>query len=663
MASRAKPTEERDYLTNVETARSPDSAPMTRSRDAVLVFTAGAESADPQPPALPATHVEIARVLVDTIQVVSITMMTGNAIASTEGLDQRAKVLEDFKSAIEPRVTSLASDLTALANAMKAKGDGGAVSQLFRDMAIVKKQLEIPDTAADYGADRFLTDDESDVADAAGQGYDAKIEEGVRFPDANADVSELSIFSANDPNAAISGGLLLPAYADILKLGVTTYHSDLGIAQYGFQTFDLKRLTMSRQRLRYGSVFTICSNNAWWRSGTYDSATNTFRKDGETFEVLDYQVNGYSMYGFIGHDLIRLRKVWTDTYSEPYWGYVTVDHEITGAQVAQTFLVSNDMWATKLGFYLTSKAAAENVLLTLAETKNGQPDLERVILHQSVAHASLAVGDWTRVAIAPTFLKAGTRYAMVLTSNANHKIGMAYGQAYLDGTFFYSTDGAYYQGDLTKDMLFEVWGARFNAPQVAIELDALNLDGGILSIDILAQQVAPKSTSLVFEAQPGGAGTWIPLNASDLTAFDTTPPLTRFRARFIGTRDIQPGLMLTGSECAIARPKTAFKHVSSEVTLAAPSATITVQCILENFDEVPHDFAVKLWDVANTVLENPDTVEDVALADMPDITNRVQRTFTFNLAAPISAFNIVATGSTTSAANTFHLSQRLHWAT
>ena len=46
----------------------------------------------------------------------------------------------------------------------------------------------------------------------------------------------------------------------------------------------------------------------------------------------------------------------------------------------------------------------------------------------------------------------------MLVSNANHKVGIADGQGYLDGTFFFSTDGSYYVGDLTKDMMLEVWG-------------------------------------------------------------------------------------------------------------------------------------------------------------------------------------------------------------
>ena len=78
------------------------------------------------------------------------------------------------------------------------------------------------------------------------------------------------------------------------------------------------------------------------------------------------------------------------------------------------------------------------------------------------SEASIVVG-WNTVTIPPTFMKKGSKYAVVLISNANHTLGMTSGQTYLDGTFFYSTDGIYYQGDITKDLMLQVWGANSTA--------------------------------------------------------------------------------------------------------------------------------------------------------------------------------------------------------
>ncbi len=650
---------ERDILVDVEQdIREPQSVATVLSNDAVISFVQGTESADPQPPALPSTHVAIAYILLDTTQVVSVTMLTDHRIESTERLDQRSKSLEAFRANIEPRVNSLASDLAALANKLSQKGQSNLIVQLMQDMGRVKARLEIPDDAVDYGADRFLDLSESDHANAAALGYDCLVEEGVRFPDANADEFEMDIFSANDPNAAkAANGLLLPAYESILKMQIGPYHSDLGIAQYGFQTFDIVQRSMSRQRIRYGSVFTVCTNNAWWQSGSFDSTTGTFQKNGETFELVGLEANHGA-----GHEILRLRQIWVDTYSEPYWDYVVTEHSVTGAQVAQTFLVANDMWLTRLGFFLTVKAANEAVQLTVCEITNGVPDLDKAILHQTVPHGSLEVNGFTRVNVTPTFLKSGKRYALVLTSNANHKIGMASGQQYLDGTFFYSTDGAYFQGDLTKDMLLEIWGARFAAPQVTIELEPINLDGGIRNIDVLAGLIKPASTDLILEVRPSGSGAWIPLVVEDLSAFNATPPLAQYRARFVGTRDMMPGLMLSGSRVKISRPKTAFKHVSTVITLGSASDDIYVKLIAEGFDDTPHDLTCQLRDIVGAVTENADATTTVVLPDLPNVPKRIERTFRFQLTTPRSTFRLITSGMTNSAGNTFNVSERVHWA-
>ncbi len=644
--------QERDFLVDVATgATEPSAVPMTRSRTAAISFTSGAESAEPQPPPLPDTHAVIAYVLLDPTQVVSVTMQTNNAVTSTEELHARARALEAFRGATEPRITSLAGDLSALSNLLRQAALKNTVTGLSIDMARVKEALSFPDDASDYGADHFLTDDESDVDNSAALSYDALVQEGIRFPDAATATGELDIFSANDPNAKVAAGLLLPAYDSQRRIQVDTLNTSLGIAQYGFQTFDVVRRTMARTRLRYGDWFTPSSAALWWGSGTYDNVAGVFTKNGETFEV----EQGFR--GAVGsHD--RVRQFWYDTYQEEYWDNVVEEITITGAQVAQTFLVSNDFWLTRIGFYVAVKAATENVFATLCEVTNGVPDLSKAILHQSIPHATLINDQWTVTDVTPTFLKAGKRYALVLTSNANHRLGMATNEnSYLDGTFFYSTDGAYFQGDLTRDLMFELWGARFRASQVTIELDALSLEGGIRSADILASSVVPASTDLVYEVQPGGSGEWIALKGDSLGAFSATPPLTRFRARFVGTRDMMPALMLTDSEYKIARPKTAFTHISSEITLSAPATTIVVQCTMENFDDTPHDLDCRLRIGAGW--ETPDVTASVTLNAEE---KRVQRTFTFNVSST-SAFRIELKGTTSSAANTFHVAERLHYVT
>jgi hypothetical protein len=562
--------ETRDYLTDVDTGTvEPRAVAMTTSRDVQLVFTAGAEAADPVPAAVPATHVVIANVLLDTTQVISIDVQDQNQVVSTDALDFRTDLLEAFRAIIEPRVTSLASDLADLANRVTGLAAQDDLSRVYLDLARVKESLRFPSDASGFDSDFFLLPNKSDINNTLLLGYDAKVEEGIRFNDANANQFEISLFSANDPNAANVGGYLMPKYSNVLKIQTGGFTEALGIAQYGFQVHTMKQGFMSRTRLRYGGSYSVCTNGAQFSTpgepppvgNLYDFNTTEFNTVTQNFNV---HGNGD------GAILTRTDFYWLDTWEEPFMYEVTTDLSITGAQVAQTFLVSNDIIATQVGFYIAAKAANEDIHIALCEVTAGQPDLDKVCMKTICPQASIVTG-WNTLAIQPTFLAKGKRYAFVFISNANHQIGMTSGQSYLDGTFFYSTDGIYFLGDLTKDMMIQIYGAQFSAAQVAIEFAPINLDGGFRDVDILAEQWVPGSCELVYEMRPNGTGEWQPLIADNSSVLGTAPPLAQFRARFVGTTDMMPILHLTGSRVKVSRPKTAYKHVSTPMTVPAMS--------------------------------------------------------------------------------------------
>ncbi|MGV1352840.1 hypothetical protein, partial [Klebsiella pneumoniae] len=626
---------------------------MTRSRDAVLTIYSGAESPDPQIPSIPVSQVAVAYILLDVTQVVAITMADSNKVTSTENLGQRMNAVEAFDAQIGPRVSSLASDLAALANRVGQGTPKSAFAKVFEDIARVKALLRFPNVASDYGADFFLSQNLSDVNNTAMLGYDAKVEEGIRFPDANATQFEIGLFSNNDPNAALAGGILLPKYDDIVKIKTGDNTTDLGMAQYGFQTTTMQQGYMSRMRLRYGGSLDVCSNGTNWNTpgqptdltGLYDVTSSEFT----AISSIWYDPNNWA------HEVYRSNTYWLDQWKEPFMYAVTQNHVINGALVSQSFLVSNDMWMTKLGFVITSKGGTEDIHVALCEVTNGVPDPDKTVMKTVLPQANIVIG-WNRISIPPTFAAKGKRFAVVLISNANHKIGMTDGQGYLDGTFFYSTDGAYYQGDLTKDMALEVWGAKFRAPQVTIEFGVINLDGGFRNIDILAQMWVPDSTQLVFEVRPSGTGDWQPLTPDNAGALGTAPALAQFRARFVGTSDMQAALTLTGSRVKVSRPKVAAKHVSTVITLATPSKEIHVTTTLEAFDEIPHDHGLTLRIGATDQVPSATTTKLLDAA-----AKRYEREYVFNLAATITQFRIVQTMATTSSQMTYHVADRTYY--
>lgn len=653
--------QEREFLINAATgATEPQAVSMSLERVATLALTSGAESADPQPPAIPASHVMIAHIYVNTTGVTQVIMIGTNEVISLEDLDARMKSVEDFRAKSGPRIDSLSADLADLANQLRQSSSKGALVRVMEDLARVKAKLRFPSNAAGYGASFFLLPDKSDTANVSGLGYNAKIEEGVRFADDAMGQSELALFSANDPNARMTNGLLLPTWEHALRLYTGDFVQELGIAQYGYQTIVTKTGYLSRSRIRYGGSRFVCSNGVYWDSpGEAPAAAGLF----------DYNSEWLPMGGNVswidpaipGHYTTRYDTYWQDTWKEPYMYAQTVDQTITGALVAQTMLIANDMWATRLGFFITAKGANENIRVNLVEVVNGQPDVTKTIYSGVYPHASIVAG-WNRLDITPTFLAKGKRVALILVSAANHKIGMTSGNNYVDGTFFYSTDGQYFLGDLTKDMMVEVWGARFNASQVAIEFAALSLSGGIRDIDILASMWEPDSTDLVWEVRPNGAGNWLPLTKDLATILSMAPPLCQFRARFVGTQDMMPGIRLTGSRVTISRPKTAFKHISTVEN--CPSTTnIVVKALLEGFDNVNETVACTLrTGGANTATTqiNPATTVTTLL---DAARQRYERTWTFTPGSPITAFRIVFDGTTPTPTNTFHIAERTYYVT
>jgi hypothetical protein len=662
--------EERDYLIDVTTgATEPRAVATTRSRAAVLTFTSGVESGDPIRPAVPISHCAIAYILLDTTQVVSIEMVETNRVTSTDSLDLRVDACELFDSIIGPKVSSLASDLADLMARVAALAQLGSVKALAMDLARVKATLRYPASAADYGTDWFLDALYSNVDNDLALGYDAKIEEGLRFGDANADEFEITLFSANDPNATYQNGLLLPRYQEVFRLATytgSTGYTTLGIAQYGFQTVEMKVGYMSRSRLRYGGSYFACSNaevwdsNDIWGSVTRSSAASfnpasILYPDGtvSTRMIMEGQTwhNPYNH----GHEIVRRDNWWYDEWKEPYIYAVTVDHTITGAMIAQSFLVPSDIWATSVWIYIAAKGANEDIHLSICEMLAGVPNLERCIVKVIYAHANIVVG-WNKIVIPATFMLKGSRYAAVFVSNANHQVGMFGGQEYLDGTFYYSTDGIYYQGDLTKDLMMQIWGARFDNSQVTIEFAPINLDGGLRHVDILCEMIRPASTNLYWEMRPNGTGEWQPLVQDNTEVLALAPPLCQFRARFDGTHDVHTGVRLTGSRVHVSRPKVVFKHVSEPLTLASGCIEVIVAITLENFNETPHDHTMTMRTGATlAVIENP----DVTTTKVSDLARRrYERTYTFTVSPAVTNICFIQDGTTNSPLDCFHVAER-----
>ena len=671
-------TEQRKFLIDATTrATQVQTIPTTVHRAVTISTVAGTEAAAPVKPTISADLVTAAWVTLDTSGIKSIEMNWNARLESVQKNDIRLTGIEDWRRTVGNRMDTLASDIAGLNSRMGELGEAEFVEQLAFDMGRVKELLELEDGHTDYGADRYLTTDESDTDNV---NYLAKVEEGVRFSHDGEDELALELFNPINPDVSVNNGWLLPKYDHALRLAVERKTSEVSISQYSYQNVNYTLMHRTRQRTRYGEPFTVCNNNRWWKQGRFNYHDWTFRRAGETFEVVTevtFGAGGHMGAGAIlgkryykAHSAFRLRKVWKDTVREAYWRRKITNGTVNGSVVAQTFLNSQDGWMTKLDLAFTQVAASGNVDVILCHTKDGKPDLSSSIAKVTVDQADLKVWPtWTEIVFPPTFLKAGERYGIVLMTGGNHYVAMAAGESYAQGTFFYSTDGAFYMGDLTKDLCFKLHCARFHVPRLEVELDALSLSGGIAAIDILAETIIPDGTDLIYEIQPSGSTEWTPLDyvINGQTVLYNLPALCKLRAVFLGTSDVMPGVGLLDSRIIISRPRTTFKHISEPVTLASSTQSFKVIVTANEYYEDNHNLTCTLDDVTNATLGivPATTITEDIEPGGDENHKRIKRTFEWTateLATATSEIVINLDGQTTSALDVFVVEERVHLA-
>jgi len=542
------------------------------------------------------------------------------------------------------------------------------VVDLTEQLEELRQKVYEPGAYIYYGTDHFL--DETST-DATKTGYDAVINEGVRFPTAGSATTTLALLNPNNTFVTVNNGFVLPKYGHGLRMSLSGYASEVRMAQYSFETTTVRQLFRTRERRRYGATREVCSNATWWRQGTYDLAANVFTRNGETWEVTngipDVMPNGQRIPNGNVH-WIRLRQYWIDTYQEPYWDRVTTTTTLNGQQVAQTFLNSQDGWLSQVGLYFSRKAASGDVTVLVCETSFGMPDLQRVISRTTVPVASILTGSAsggaglpslveTKVPITPTYLVAGRRYALVLVTTGDHYVAMTNtDNGVVQGTFFVSTDGAFFAGNLIDDLKMRLYFAKFERSRLSIELTPLQLAGGILDIDILNEGVTPPACRTDFEVQINGA--WVPLdgapNGPNLTGLPAILPL---RVTLTGTTDLMPGFGLNDSQAIVSRPKTAFTWLGATKTLGSPTTSLKIITDLQAYDETKHDCTVTLKTGATlATTETADVVQDETLPN-----GTLRRTSVFNITSA-SKYEVRIVGSTTTAAELFLVSELIEFA-
>lgn len=645
--------EPRTFLKDANTRETFADAVATESRrHAEVNLVGGLEAVEPQPAGLDANVLAVAYVTLSPAGIVSIEAVESNRLSSVAKNASKVTALEGWRDGAGARLDTLASDLASLNARTRGMVTRRAMNDVIADVARIKDVLDLPQDIVSYYADHFLDLRGTDIAHPD---HLARVEEGIRFPAAQQSLAQILLLNQYEANVKLTGTFMLPAYKETTRIKVEGWDSEVSLAQYAYQTIQTEQLTATRQRLRYGESFDVCTNSAWWQSGQFNVADGLFSRDGETYEIVSFVGN----YGR-GHEILRVRKYWVDTFEESYTESRVVTEAVSGHISGQTFLSAQAGWLTSVYLPLTKVAETGDIHVMVCETTAGGPDYKRVIARATVAAADLKVLPIkTRVPVNPTYI-AGGLYAVIWATAGNHFMALTTGNKYLEGSFFQSTDGAWFQGDLTRDVPLELGFAEFASPRTEVQMQPITLENGIANIDILAETITPPGTALYHEVQVNSV--WQRLDGNTLNLFSGLPALLPYRIVFVGTTDIQPSLTLGAASTVTAwRPRTDFKQVSPAIDLTTECDEVEIRVEVENWDDARHDVNCKLLvgenyatTVTSSVVEDRD-LPDVAIAGQL-VTDRKEFRFTFALAPAASSMRVKIEGTTDNALVTYHVS-------
>ena len=679
-------TEPRTFLTDPVTRATVARVVSTESRRWTNISTVtGPESPDPQRPAIASNTLVVAWVLLDSAGIVSITMVEENRAPNVSELDARLDENDAWRQRTASRLDTLATDLAALAARLAGTASMKFALKLGADIARVKETLNLPDTYSHWGADHFLTEDESEPLHTD---YVALVEEGIRFaPEIQRD-SQIGLLNPIDEAVINQANFVLPAYTQVPRLEVLGNDGEISISQNQFQTINWELCSKTRTRIRWGTAFYVCANGVWWfapsgrdwqtsiasgemangwgTSGNtpntdliYDPIRNILTRGDETFQILDVQDNP-------NHTILRLAQFWVDEIIDSYyWRQVVTIQGLSGSIVAQTYLSSQGGWLTSVDIFFTRVGPSGDVHCLIAEcNSDGSPNYQKVIGRSTLTHDLLRViPNHGRFEFLPTYLAKGARYAIILQTAGNHFISIVENNKFAQGTLFNSSDGAWSVGSLTKDFAMRLNFAKFNTNRCTAMLLSLELSGGIVNVDLNFDSIRPPGTSLIFETMINGE--WMQLGYYDSNPLTGLHSLLQFRVTFVGTTDEMPGLgVASNSRVFTQRPRKDFTHISTARTVPLAATVNTVYCDfrLESWRGVGyHTFLARLLTGAGyTALRTPSLVEDEI--DPNDPTTLVRRC-TWNLAAlggtPINSYKIRCQGTTDNERACFLVGERV----
>lgn len=636
--------EPRDFLVDLNTrVTEPQAVPMHRMRLATIDMIGGTESPQPQVPPIPGGVLHFCTVYLGPTGILRIEMVESARVPSAEGNRIDLSELRAWQLAIAAQIETLRSLLAKIQELIAGFAPLREIRALAVDVARLKVRWRLPDFYSAYSADWFLF---AELSDTSFSGYDARVEDGLLFPVESSVTANLALLNSSDPNVTVMDGRVWPRFSSVRRFGTTGRDGDMPLA-YEQQSFELQTFEAATFVHTYGWSYNQYVN--WWAQ--------------QYNQNVDFGQGGMPGTGVSHANKTNYAYNWTLEWNRN-WTLEPVEHQylapttttVVGALVAQTFLAPAAMWMTKVHLNFTKIDTSGDVTVVICKTaKTGEPLLKESLATTSVPLAQLRLYPTeTEVAIAPCFLSAGERYAICLLTQGSHRVATVSGEKHTQGNLFYSTSGAFFEGDITKDLLFSIYAAKFEQARVVVPLQPISLSGGISDIKIDAPAFRPDGASLIYEMQVGGQ--WRPFTEPTYH-LESLPDVLPLRAVFQGTTDVMPALTLASDAIFASRAKTSLTHFSVLRTLPSASSDILVYIVSHNFVQASHTLTVTLMDGG--------TEHSSAIAEIEELDDgSTQHKFEFDLGTAIDEYRIkIAATRQSSATAPFVIVERMDVAT
>ncbi len=383
-------TQPRNFVVDADTGQAqPQSVSMTSIRLCNVGPIPGVEAPSPNTPAVPATNLLIATVLLDPSGVVSVQQEGSTQLANLTNLANTVGMLLSWQSIINGQISTLQTTLAALA----ARLSNYCTLDMFGKLADLVNQIWLlvnrPATYLLDTIDNYFDTSQSAVGTNVDGAYNAFIADGIRFPAGQSVVTQLALRNPTEPVIQAWDTFVLPKPSGS-RIRMDCSFPDFPliaerILAHPYWTFSPRKLNWARDRFRCGIPFTPCPSPAVFTwTGTLDPVFCNLRFDTrDTWPGVPCNtVQKYPEddWDFPRYTQFRNQYYWTDHVDVYYWSKVYANLTYSHNHFGQSFLNSQDGWLSGITLFSHAPSFYQPLSLNIYRCDDqGVPDHQQCV--------------------------------------------------------------------------------------------------------------------------------------------------------------------------------------------------------------------------------------------------------------------------------------------